>query len=156
MTVQAKNMINLVRYSFIMLWGYAATVKLWYWEQSRSEMFLQPLPAEISSLLFWLIPLFELVLVVILLNRQTIALGILLSVILTSCFTLYLFLALNKAFGDIPCACGGILSTISYQSHIMLNIFFMGFGILTMILIHKGKTGDVLQSASRKEGSILS
>lgn len=156
MALQAKYIINLVRYSFIMLWGYAATVKLWYWEQSRSEMLLQPFPAEISSLLFWLIPLFELVLVVILLNKNTMALGILLSVILTSCFTLYLVLAFNKAFGDIPCACGGILSNINYQSHVMLNTFFIGFGILTMILIHKGKTGDILHSARRKEDRILS
>lgn len=150
----SKHIINSGRYGFILLWGYAAVVKLYNWENSRREMLQQPFPYWMSNILFWLVPLVELALVVLLLYRSTLMLGIKASVVLLSIFTLYLALGLGRAFGKIPCACGGILSGMGHEVHIVFNLLFVAVGIIAWVLAqHKGIPGEVLHRVSRKEGS---
>src|SRR5690606_33812320 len=105
-----KRIVTYSPYAFILLWGYAATVKLWNWETSRREMHLQPFPDWMGDILFWLVPLVELTIVVLLLYHVTMLRGIQASVILLCVFTIYLALGLGRVFGKVPCACGGILS----------------------------------------------
>ena len=147
---------TIAQYAFILLWGYAASIKLWNWEQSRREMHLQPFPDWMGDILFWLIPLIELVLVYILIHQNTAKRGIQLSILTLGAFTVYLVLAVGKAFGKIPCACGGILSNMAHGQHIAFNLLFIAVGIFSLVLAPYGRPGDVLHSARRKEGKILS
>lgn len=153
---RTTHITTIAQYAFILLWGYAASIKLLNWEQSRREMHLQPFPDWMGDILFWLVPLVELVLVYLLIHQHTVKRGIQLSVITLSVFTAYLLLAVGKAFGKIPCACGGILSHMGYREHIVFNLLFIAVGIITLVLAPYGRPGDVLHSARRKEGKILS
>lgn len=150
-----RNILTIAQYSFILLWGYTATIKLWNWEQSQREMHLQPFPAWMADILFWLIPFVELAIVYLLINHHTVKRGIQLSVFLLSTFTLYLILALGRAFGKIPCACGGILSNMGHLEHIAFNLLFIAVGIITLVLAHSSRLrDDVSRRTSRKEDSV--
>jgi len=64
---------------------------------------------------------------------------------------------LGRAFGSIPCACGGILSGMGHVAHLLFNSFFIILGCIAMVLAHKGRHGDFANpGARRKEGSIFS
>ncbi|MGC4128227.1 MAG: MauE/DoxX family redox-associated membrane protein [Bergeyella sp.] len=59
------------------------------------------------------------------------------SLILFSLFTAYLII-LNSFFIDVPCSCGGILGKMSYEVHILFNLFFLC--IIIIALNKYGKT----------------
>lgn len=149
-----KRIVTYSPYAFILLWGYAATVKLWNWNTSRREMHLQPFPDWMGDILFWLVPLVELTIVVLLLYHVTMLRGIQASVILLCVFTIYLALGLGRAFGKVPCACGGILSGMGHREHILFNLLFIGLGIYTWVLARKSLPHSAVSvDAGRKEGS---
>lgn len=141
-----------LRYAFIVLWGYAATSKLLHWEQSRQAMLLQPLPEWLTQILFWLLPLVQLLLAGLLLHKRTVRYGLRYSTLLLATFTLYLLLAVSRFFGSVPCACAGIWPGNSYWLHIALNSIFIIPGTLYWVLAPKRPPAeDVAADAGRKE-----
>lgn len=149
-----KRILKYGPYIFILLWGYAATVKLWNWENSRREMYLQPFPDWIGDILFWLIPLIELAIVGLLLYQATILRGIQATIVLLSIFTIYFIFGIGRVFGKIPCACGGILIGMGHKEHIFFNLLFITLGIYTWVLARKSLPhSDVSVDGARGEGS---
>ncbi|MCY4781053.1 hypothetical protein ORI89_15440 [Sphingobacterium sp. UT-1RO-CII-1] len=149
-----KKIIKYSPYIFILLWGYAAIVKLYNWDSSRREMQLQIFPGWLANILFWFIPLLGLIVAGLLIQRRTTLIGIKTSVGLLGLFTLYLALGAAKVFGKVPCACGGILNNASHIEHIFFNIAFIALGIYTWILASRSlPVGDVQTDAGRREGS---
>ncbi len=148
-----RNIIDFVRYAFILLWGYASITKLYNWKLSRTEMHMQIFPAWIGDILFWLIPLSELILILLLMNRAKTVTGIMLSTILIGLFTVYLLIGLTGIMGE-PCICAGILKGKSATIHIIFNMVFVIFGIIALVLAPKGQNGKYITFGSgRKEGS---
>lgn len=137
-----KKVIKYSSYIFLLLWGYAAVLKLYNWGNSRREMLLQPFPDWLANILFWFIPLLELGIVVLLLQRRTMLRGIQASVVLLGVFTIYFALAAGRAFGSVPCACGGILSGMRHEEHIIFNLAFIALGIYAWVLARKGSTSS--------------
>lgn len=149
-----KSILKYSPYIFILLWGFAAIVKLYNWDSSRREMQLQIFPDWLASILFWFIPLLGLAIAGLLIQRRTTLTGIKASVILLGLFTLYLALGMSKVFGKVPCSCGGILNNASHMEHIIFNTAFIALGIYTWILAYKSRPPrDVQADAGRKEGS---
>lgn len=150
-----KYILYIAQYAYIILWGYSATIKLWNWEISKREMHLQPFANWIADILFWLVPVIEFFILLLLINRNTLLCGIKLSVVLLTIFTGYLFLAVSQVFGKIPCACGGILSNMGHLEHIFFNILFILIGVIAFVLTHKRRLqDDVAFRLCRKEDNI--
>lgn len=146
---------KLAQYSFILLWGSAVSLALFDWEQAKRKMELQIFPLWISDILWWVLPLLQLLLIMVLLYKPTINIGVKLSTLLIFSFTLYLFLGITNFFGETPCACGGIWPSNSHWVHIGLNSIFIGLGITYWVLAHKSRPkGDVLSEAGGKEDAI--
>lgn len=153
--MDTRKTIRLITYAFIALWGYAGSVKLINWSTSRAEMHKQPFPEWMGDILFWLIPLVELCIVVLLLSPYLRIWGLRASLALISVFTIYLSLVLTRAFGSIPCACGGILSGMGHQAHLIFNSLFVILGCIAMVLAHDSRHGDFANpDARRKEVSV--
>lgn len=145
---------QLIAYAFIVLWAYAGSVKLINWSTSRREMHMQPFPEWLADIFFWLIPVGELAIVALLLVPQLRTWGLRASLALISLFTLYLILVLSRAFGSIPCACGGVLSGMGHTAHLIFNSFFVILGCIAMVLAHRSRHGDyAYPDARRKEVS---
>ena len=152
-----EKIIRTIAYAFTGLWGYAGFVKLINWSQSRAEMLKQPFPEGIANILFWVIPLVELGIVALLLSPKLRQWGLRASLTLITVFTLYLVLVLGRAFGSIPCACGGILSGMGHMAHLIFNSFFVILGCIAMVLAHKSRRGDFANpDVRRKEDNAFS
>ena len=106
----------------ILLWIYAATVKLLEFEQFKVQLsqvsFLKP----IAGLLVYIIPLVEYILAALLLVWQTRRLGLIGSAVLMSVFTVYI-VGMISLSPQLPCSCGGIINNLTWQQHLVFNLF---------------------------------
>lgn len=109
----------------ILLWMYAATAKVLEFDQFKIQMsqvdFLKPM----AGILVWLIPLVEYSLAALLLVSGTRWLGLLGSAILMSVFTVYIAGMISFSL-KLPCSCGGIINHLTWQQHLIFNLFFTG------------------------------
>ncbi|AIM39243.1 hypothetical protein KO02_23055 [Sphingobacterium sp. ML3W] len=146
-----------VQYSFILLWGSSATLKLLNISETKQELLLQPFPIWMCDILWWLLPVLHIALVLVLLYRPAVSLGIKLSTMLITMYTLYLLIGVTKLMGSTPCTCAGLWPTNNHWLHIILNSIFIILGILYWILAHKSHNGkDVNFELGRREDVILS
>lgn len=150
-----QHYINFVSWLYIALWGYAGAIKLISWGTSRREMHLQPFPHWVGDILFWFIPLLELTLVVFLLQTRTRMRALQGSITLLSIFTLYILLVLGRAFGKIPCACGGILSGMGHLEHLYFNLVFIILGWIAMIWTRRSQKQERARSVFSQKGGVL-
>lgn len=145
------------QYSFILLWGITAALKLRSWEMTKSEMGLQSFPLWLERSLLWGLPVLYIVLTILLLYKPTVQLGVRLSTIVIAIFTLYLLIGVSGILGYIPCACAGIWPTNNHWLHIAFNSLFIILGLIYWILAHRSHAEkDVICEFGRKEGKILS
>jgi len=137
------NYRNLIRFSLVLLWVYAASSKLLTYDDFENEMSQQPLPQLLQLLLTYTLPGTELFAAALLAISSTSRIGLYFSAVLLLSFTIYIALGLMKAFSHIPCACGGILRGMGWWPHLLLNIFFLA---LTILIIRLPDRKEVLAS----------
>lgn len=120
--------IEIIRFLFIVLFFYAALTKLSDYRGFVGQIGKSPLLTRHSSWLAWLVPSIELIITIMLiLPRWTLA-GLFASFGLMTLFTLYILFILSFS-KELPCACGGILNTLSWQEHLIVNVFFVAIGL---------------------------
>lgn len=106
----------------ILLWVYAATAKLLEFDQFKIQLsqviFLKP----IAGLLVYIIPLVEYSLAAMLLVSKTRHVGMMGSAILMSLFTVYIAGMISLS-PELPCSCGGIINELTWQQHLVFNLF---------------------------------
>lgn len=128
-----KSFIQTVTFLLILMWVYAAVSKLSDFGHFRIQMHNQALPPSVQALLIYTLPPIELVVAALLLFNKTFLSGIYCSVILMSLFTGYIALSLLHYFSYIPCSCGGILEHMTWQAHLIFNLFFL---LLTLTALY--------------------
>lgn len=137
--------LKLIITLLIVLWTYAAFIKIIDYEKARAAMLSQVFPREISEALSLAVPGIELTTALMLCIERTVKAGLYLSLILMSLFTIYIATVLSGAFGRIPCACGGIIQNLSYPEHLVFNMIFLGFSVAGLFLLK-----DTIKIKSRK------
>ena len=107
---------------FMLLWVYAATAKILEFDQFKVQLsqvdFLKPL----AEVLVWFIPLVEYGLAGLLLVGQTRWLGFVGSALVMSIFTIYIAGMISFS-PELPCSCGGIINIVTWQQHLVFNLF---------------------------------
>jgi len=131
---------------FILLFTYAAASKLLDFDRFRLQLYLQPFPHGLSDILLYLIPVTELLLALALCFNRSRFIGLILSTSLMAVFTAYISLVLQHYWGDVPCSCGGILSHMSWTTHLAFN----------WVLVLAGVTGIALHLADKKQKQLTS
>ncbi|MCC4211291.1 MauE/DoxX family redox-associated membrane protein [Leeuwenhoekiella parthenopeia] len=108
-----------------LLWMYAATAKILEFDQFKIQMsqvsFLKPM----ADILVWFIPLLEYFLAALLLVSKTRRLALMGSAVLMSVFTVYIGGMISFS-PELPCSCGGIINHLTWQQHLIFNLFFTG------------------------------
>lgn len=117
-------------YLLLFMWVYAAASKLSVLTHFSLQIRQMPWIGEYYSALSWAVPGAEIVIVFLLLLHRRI--GAVVSVILLSCFTIYIIFVLRFA-PSVPCSCGGIISKLTWQQHIVFNLFFILLSIVLLI-----------------------
>lgn len=119
-----KIPVELITALLVILFTYTALSKILDVDTFRKQMLNQPLPETLRQNLVWLVPLFEITTSIFLIIKPLRFYGFVLAFLLMLAFTLYVSLILGNAFAYIPCSCGGVLSAMSWQTHLIFNIFF--------------------------------
>jgi putative oxidoreductase len=114
----------------ILLFSYTAISKGLHMDTTLYEMRNQPFPRVINDILSYLIPTMELLIVVMLLKEKTRLLGLYIAAVLMSLFTIYVIIILVGVFKRVPCSCGGIISSLGWNQHLWLNLFFLFISII--------------------------
>ena len=114
----------------VFLFAYTAITKLYDWQGTKLAMYNQVIPEWSKELLLIGVPLVELVAAVLLLAPKFRESGFVLSTILLFAFTGYVLWVWIGLAGRVPCSCGGIISSLSWGEHLILNLVFLGISII--------------------------
>jgi len=111
---------ELVAAIVLMLFLYTALDKMHSLDYFRLRLSAAPYTKPFAQQLSILIPAAELAAVILLFIPKYRQYGLVFSFILMFAFTTYLGISLLSDI-KLPCACGGVLSTISWSNHLVLN-----------------------------------
>lgn len=121
----------------IILWIYAAGSKLLEYNTFKHQLTLQHFPFKIESTMAWLLPSIEILAAILLTIPKTIRYGLYTSAILLTLFTLYITFILTGIHNKAPCSCGGVLSMLSWKSHLVFNLIFLSINTWTVQVFHQ-------------------
>lgn len=113
----------------ILLWTYTGFDKIIHWETSRKAFHNQTFPAELAEVLAYATPITELLIALLLLFSVSRWWGYLSSILLLTVFTTYVGLIWVGAFPRVPCNCAGILESLGWGEHLMLNLLMLAIGV---------------------------
>ncbi|WCT13463.1 MauE/DoxX family redox-associated membrane protein [Mucilaginibacter jinjuensis] len=130
-----KALLSEIITSFlILLFVYSSFSKLLDFAAFQRAMHSQPFPTWLASLLTWLIPSLELIVVVLLLLKSTRLAGLSAFLVLMIFFTGYILAILLGLFNTVPCSCGGIIQSLSWGQHLVFNLIFIAMAFFDIKL----------------------
>lgn len=132
--------LEIISFLLAALFVYAAVSKLLYPHFFEIQLSRSPVIHPFAREMTWILPFFEILIGIFLMIRSTQRLGIYLSFITLSLFTIYLLLVINFA-KHVPCSCGGIISGFSWVQHIFFNLFFiiLSFAGIRLLPLHRNQ-----------------
>lgn len=119
-----KPLIEIICALLIFLFIYTGVSKLLDYHTFRRQLGQSPFITSYASILAWALPLGEIFIAGMLSFNRSRLPGLYLSFFLLCLFTFYLSAMLHLSY-YIPCSCGGVLQSLSWQAHIILNIVFI-------------------------------
>lgn len=131
-----RIIVDVITYSYILLFLYAATSKLLEYDKFQLQISKSPILTDFAQILVWMVPALEIIISIMLLIKRTLMLGLYAALVLMSLFTTYIYAILN--FSDhIPCSCGGVLAKLGWTEHMIFNIGFVVLAIIGILLQSK-------------------
>ena len=109
----------------IFLFVYTAVSKLTDLISFREMLQRSPVLGSYSVAASWLIPVSELLIAVALCLPGCRRAGLYASFVLLVAFTFYLLYILTFKNHNLPCSCGGVISSMSWKQHVVFNMFFI-------------------------------
>lgn len=125
--------IEVIVFLFVILFLYAAGTKLVQYNQFIGQMGKSPLITKYAEWLAWLVPSIEILIALMLVIPKSRLVGLYSAFGLMVAFTLYI-IAILTISEKLPCACGGVLSSLGWKEHLIFNIFFVLLGMAGVIL----------------------
>lgn len=125
-----------VRVFMILFWAWVSLDKLWDLQSFRMALIKQPFPDWWAGSLFWLLPLMEMGIVVLLaigsfkMRKLILPDPFLLSAILLTVFTIYIAMGVAGLYAQKPCGCASVLSGLSWGWHLVVNLLLLFLSIL--------------------------
>lgn len=125
---------------FIILFVYAGLTKLMEGQMFYDNIRNSPVLGgkTMASLASWLIPLAEIGTALLIAWRTTRLKGLFGALVLMVLFTGYTIAILFFA-PYIPCSCGGVITLLSWEQHLVFNIIFLGLAVLGIVLSIKDR-----------------
>lgn len=108
----------------ITLFLYAAYNKLIIYSVFVEQLKESPITNGFQNILAWLVPSVEIILAIFLIFKATRLIGFYGSFFLMLLFTAYVFIVPHFFSTKVPCACGGIISTFTWEKHFYFNLAF--------------------------------
>jgi len=118
-----KSLLELPAVLLTILFTYASISKLLQYNTFRFQLDQSPFTSAYAGFIAWSVPGIELITTVLLLFPATRLKGYYLSYGLMFLFTVYIYAILHFSY-FVPCSCGGILSRMNWEQHLVFNIIF--------------------------------
>ena len=132
-----RQTIEVISFLFILLFTYAAIAKLMELEKFRIQIGQSPLLTDIARPVAVIVPVTEILISFLLAIPKLRFIGLLMALNLMVMFTTYVFIIMN--FSEyIPCSCGGVLQSLGWQGHLILNLVFVVLGIIGVLVYSNG------------------
>jgi len=120
---------DLIVYAFLILFMYTAANKLLTIKSFASTLAKSPLIGSFSMTIAWAIPVVEILIGILLILDSKRKWSLPAALALMILFTVYLsYMVLSGS--KLPCHCGGVISTMTWQQHIWFNLAFVTFGFI--------------------------
>ena len=120
----SKIFTNTSKFLLTLLFVYTGTSKLLGHTLFASQLSQLEFLKSFATFISFSLPVLEIVTALFIAFDQTQIVGLWLGSLLMTIFTIYVagMLILKSS---LPCTCGGVISSMSWQQHLLLNIFFM-------------------------------
>jgi uncharacterized membrane protein YphA (DoxX/SURF4 family) len=118
----------------IILFVYAGFSKLLTFSQFRGQLHNQSFPRWMADMLLYTLIPAEFLAAVLLSFSRSQRLGLKLSAVLLTAFTGYIALVMLHFWDRIPCSCGGILTHMSWGTHLAFNACFLFLALSSLWL----------------------
>lgn len=134
--MKKQLVIEIISFLFILLFVYAALMKLMDVEKFTVQLGQSPLLMAFAPLIAWTIPITELMVAAALIFAWSRLLGFYAAFTLMVMFTIYIIIILSFA-DHVPCSCGGILEDMEWAEHLIFNIGFVVLSVVGIWLLTK-------------------
>lgn len=130
--------IPLSSYLYVLLFVYSGISKLLDYETFTVQLAQSPLLSAYTGIIAPAVIGIELVLSLLLVQKNSRLPGLYGSLFLMIAFTVYIYLILN--YSDfIPCSCGGFIEKMTWTQHLIFNVAFALLALLAIVLSEKEK-----------------
>ncbi|AMP98890.1 hypothetical protein AY601_1984 [Pedobacter cryoconitis] len=133
-TLNANSLQLTAAVILIVLFGYTAVSKILAYDKFIFQLRLvqMPIVALLAPLIGVLVPTVEMIIVWMLCKDNLRMRGLYASFLLLLVFEIYITIMLLSG-KNLPCTCGGIISHMSWKTHLVFNAVFMIISILPNI-----------------------
>jgi uncharacterized membrane protein YphA (DoxX/SURF4 family) len=139
---------ELIIYLLALLFLYTAFSKLVDMRHFVRAIHNQPFPRIVDPILIVGVPIIEIIAGIALLRMKSRTFGLYLSMILMLAFSIYVGLAVFHVFNRVPCGCAGVFQAMSWPTHLIFNLMYLGLAIAGLII--ESKEGNTLNSVLKK------
>ncbi len=122
-----------ISYFFIILFLYTSINKIVDHSSVKEAIEAVPLLRPISTLVAILLPFSEIIASICLFFDGTRRIGLRVSLILSLIFSAYVAYVLSLQT-SVPCSCGGVISMLSWNAHLFLNLLLVALATIAIYL----------------------
>ncbi len=133
-----KVFVETVCIAFIILFVYATASKWLTADKFLIELQQSPVASPYAQLIFWILPALEIIAAALLAWPSSKAKGLYLSFGLMSAFTAYI-IAITRFSEFVPCSCGGVLSSMGWNAHLVFNLIFLALAGVAILVMPRPK-----------------
>jgi uncharacterized membrane protein YphA (DoxX/SURF4 family) len=131
--MRQRTIVISLSYVFIFLFAYTGLSKLMDYEIFKEQISLSPLFDPIANWIAVVLPAAELIVSTLLFLPVTRLIGLWSFLGLMILFIAYIVYILNTN-DHLPCTCGGVLQSLSWNQHIIFNVVFIVLGVIAILL----------------------
>lgn len=145
--MKRTTLVEIISALFILLFVYTASSKLLELEKFQNTITQSPLIGDFASLISWAVPITEIGLALLLLIPKTRLIGLYASTAMMTVFTLYIGYMIVFT-PKLPCSCGGVIKYMTWNQHLLFNIFFTLLGMWGIILSRKNNKQQLAEATA--------
>jgi uncharacterized membrane protein YphA (DoxX/SURF4 family) len=119
-----STIVEIISMLFVILFLYTGISKLMEYGVFKEQIADSPILQPIAPFIAWALPITEFLVTILLIIPRWRLKGLYASLMLMVAFTLYIgaIMTFNK---ELPCSCGGIISELSWNGHLIFNSVFI-------------------------------
>ncbi len=142
-TVMKRKLVEeIIAFLLMVMFLYASVSKWLDFKTFRGDINNQPFPNWITPWLIYTLPPLQVLIAIAVMFDRTRKAGFYASLILMSAYTVYSAAVLMHVFDYIPCSCGGVIKSLSWNQHLILNVFFVAISAVGIWLRKNGSNNE--------------